>query len=115
MRNLFFAKDGKATIKPIIIEKKIEITEIYIVVLNPLIKNLRLVRPLMFFGFIMYHPQSKLEVQPFKNRNKAKYFRIFTFVKRLILNIINFLDYIFLVIYQKNRKFSSFQSNDLHS
>jgi len=36
------------------------------------------------------------------HRNKAKYFRIFTFVKRLILNIINFLDYIFLVIYQKN-------------
>jgi hypothetical protein len=47
---LFFAKDGTATINPTIIEIIIETTEMKIVVVNPLNRNLRLVKPSTLFG-----------------------------------------------------------------
>ena len=50
VRNLFFANDGSATKSPKIIEMIIETDEIKIVVVNPLNKNFRFVRPSILLG-----------------------------------------------------------------
>ena len=50
VRNLFFANDGIAIIRPRIIEINIETRDMYIVVVNPLMRNLRLVNPSTLFG-----------------------------------------------------------------
>ena len=50
VRNLFFANDGIAIIRPRIIEINIETRDMYIVVVNPLMRNLRFVNPSTLFG-----------------------------------------------------------------
>ena len=58
VKNLLFDNEGRATIKPIIIARIIDTTEIYIVVVIPLIKNFRLVSPSIFSGLKIYQPHS---------------------------------------------------------
>ena len=50
VRNLFLAKEGMATTKPNIIDIIMDTIEMYIVVVKPLIKNLRFVNPSTLFG-----------------------------------------------------------------
>ena len=47
-----------ATTKPNIIDITIDTIEMYIVVVKPLIKNLRFVNPSTLFGDIINHPNS---------------------------------------------------------
>tara|TARA_B100001057_G_scaffold462591_1_gene515710 strand:+ start:82 stop:264 length:183 start_codon:yes stop_codon:yes gene_type:complete len=58
VKNLFLAKEGIATTNPNIIEIKIETIEIYIVVVNPLIKNFKFVKPSILLGDKINHPNS---------------------------------------------------------
>ena len=50
VKNLLFAKEGIATIRPSAIENKIDTTDIKIVVVKPLNKNFRFVKPLTLLG-----------------------------------------------------------------
>jgi hypothetical protein len=58
VKNLFLAKEGIATINPIIADKIIDITEIYIVVVKPLSKNFKLVNPSTLLGDRINQPNS---------------------------------------------------------
>ena len=60
VKNLLLAKEGIATINPIIADKIIDITEIYIVVVKPLSKNLRFVNPSTLLGERINQPNSCL-------------------------------------------------------
>ena len=68
VRNLFFAKDGIAIIRPKIIEMNIETKDMYIVVVNPLMRNLRFVNPSTLFGDKTNQSNSCLE-QELRNNN----------------------------------------------
>ena len=68
VRNLFFANDGIAIIKPKIIEKNIETRDMYIVVVNPLMRNLRFVNPSTLFGDKINQSNSCFE-QELRNNN----------------------------------------------
>ena len=68
VRNLFFANDGIAIIRPRIIEINIETRDIYIVVVNPLMRNLRFVNPSTLFGDKINQSNSCFE-QELRNSN----------------------------------------------
>ncbi len=68
VRNLFFANDGIAIIRPRIIEINIETRDIYIVVVNPLMRNLRFVNPSTLFGDKINQSNSCFE-QELRNNN----------------------------------------------
>ena len=80
VRNLFFANEGIATKSPKKIEMIIEIDEIKIVVVNPLNKNFRFVRPSMLLGdkinqfnsFLLHELRSKIK----SKKNKFLTFKI---------------------------------------
>ena len=65
-----------ATIKPNIIDMKIEITEIYIVIPIPLKRNFKFVKPLTLFGESIYQAHSWLDVHDVNNKgsNKISFF-----------------------------------------
>ena len=65
---MFFANDGIAIIKPRIIEINIETKDMYIVVVNPLMRNLRFVNPSTLFGDKINQSNSCLE-QELRNNN----------------------------------------------
>ena len=66
-----------ATTKPNIIDIIMDTIEMYIVVVKPLIKNLRFVNPSTLFGDIINHPNS-WSVQEDSGSNKSKKNIIFT-------------------------------------
>ena len=68
VRNLFFANDGIAIIRPRIIEINIETRDMYIVVVNPLMRNLRFVNPSTLFGDKINQSNSCFE-QELRNNN----------------------------------------------
>ena len=68
VRNLFFANDGIAIIRPKIIEINIETRDMYIVVVNPLMRNLRFVNPSTLFGDKINQSNSCFE-QELRNNN----------------------------------------------
>ena len=68
VRNLFFANDGIAIIRPRIIEINIETRDMYIVVVNPLMRNLRFVNPSTLLGDKINQSNSCFE-QELRNNN----------------------------------------------
>jgi len=82
-KNLLFAKEGIATINPIIADKIIDITEIYIVVVKPLSKNLRFVNPSTLLGERINQPNS-WPLQEVRGKNKSKKNKFFTL--KVIMN-----------------------------
>ena len=68
VRNLFFANDGIAIIRPKIIEINIETRDMYIVVVKPLMRNLRFVNPSTLFGDKINQSNSCFE-QELRNNN----------------------------------------------
>ena len=83
VKNLLLAKDGIATINPIIADKIIDITEIYIVVVKPLSKNLRFVNPSTLLGERINQPKSWL---PHEVRGKIKSKKSKFFTLKVIMN-----------------------------
>ena len=83
VKNLLLAKEGIATINPIIADKIIDITEIYIVVVKPLSKNLRFVNPSTLLGDRINQPNS-WPVQEVRSKIKSKKNRFFTL--KIIMN-----------------------------
>ena len=77
VKNLLLAKEGIATINPIIADKIIDITEIYIVVVKPLSKNLRFVNPSTLLGDRINHPNS-WPLQELRGKIKSKKSKFFT-------------------------------------
>ena len=83
VKNLLFAKEGIATINPIIADKIIDITEIYIVVVKPLSKNLRFVNPSTLLGERISQPNS-WPLQEVRGKIKSKKNKFFTL--KVIMN-----------------------------
>ena len=83
VKNLLLAKEGIATINPIIADKIIDITEIYIVVVKPLSKNLRFVNPSTLLGERINQPNS-CPLQEVSGKIKSKKNKFFTL--KVIMN-----------------------------
>ena len=77
VKNLLLAKDGIATINPKIAEIIIDITEMYIVVVKPLSKNLRFVNPSTLLGERINQPNS-WSLHEVRGKIKSKKNKFFT-------------------------------------
>ena len=83
VKNLLLAKEGIATINPIIADKIIDITEIYTVVVKPLSKNFRFVNPSTLLGDRINQPNS-WPLQEVRVKIKSKKNKFFTL--KVIMN-----------------------------